>query len=183
MLYEYLESKKFNYKKLFFEYNWLFLFLPLLSIGLFFLFSWIKFGKLFLFFENQAYWGKVFTLPHKVALGYFKGVFSSGIFSKEKFNFLLNLISLLFFTVAFVLSIAKKIRKSYLIFPALAILPIIFGGNFTSSHRYLFEMPLIFIGSALIISSHKKIFYAYIFLSFLLLMLFASLFVCWFPIY
>lgn len=183
MLYEYIESKKYNNKKLLEDYNWIFLLLPLLSIALFFSFSWLKFGKPFLFIENQIYWGKVFTLPHKVALGYINEVFSPGIFSKEKFHFLVDLASLLFFAIFFVLSLVKKIRKSYLIFPVLAILPIIFGGNFVSSIRYIFEMPLIFIGPSLMLMGQKKIFYPYISVSVLLLVIFASLFVCWFPIY
>lgn len=183
MLFEYLESKKFNYKKFISDYHWLFLFLPLLSVGLFFSFFWLKFGKPFLFFENQIYWGKVFTLPHKVALGYINEVFSPGIFSKEKFHFLLDLISLLFFAIALIFAVIKKIRKSYLVFPALAILPIIFGGNFLSSIRYIFEMPLIFIGPALILFNQKRIYYPYLFASAALLVLFASLFICWFPIY
>ncbi len=172
-----------DWKIFFKKWNWLPLLLPLASVVSFAYYNFAKFGNAFAFLETEKYWGR----------GY--GNFAVSLL-KEARDFMLPPTKLLdgshaqyiIYFVSFFISIWafyiswKKVRKSYLVFPALILLAALTSGTLTSWSRYmLLGFPILF-GPAVWLAEKKYLKYAYLFASAFFLLFIASLFVRCYPV-
>lgn len=178
---EYLWSNNWDIKIFLKKSNWLPLLLPLASFGGFVLFNYLKFGTSIAFLEAQQTWGRSLANPLAALISEAKHyLFSGHILNGSNFPYLIYLASFIFSAVAFTLS-WRKVRKSYLLFPALLLLSALLTGTLTSWGRYMLLGFPILIGPAVYLSERKRLFLVYIAMSASTMIICASFFVRCFP--
>jgi hypothetical protein len=181
LLVEYLWDHAWEIRVFLKKFDWLPLILPLISFGGFVLFNYFKFGNPLAFLEAQQTWGRSLANPFAALVGEAKHyLFDVHIFNGSNFPYLIYLVSFVFSIVAFTLS-WKRVRKSYLLFPALLLLSALLTGTLTSWGRYMLLGFPILLGPAVYFSERKKLFIAYMAASVLVMVISASFFVRCFP--
>jgi Gpi18-like mannosyltransferase len=182
LLLEYLWNHDWDIKIFFKKVNWLPLLLPLATLGSFLLFNYLEFHNFTAFLTAQQTWGRSLSNPAKALLEESQHyLFSGNVLTGSNFPYLIYLGSFFFSILAFVLS-WKRVRKTYLLFPALLLLSALLTGTLTSWGRYmLLGFPILF-GPAIFLSKRKYLFIGYLIASASLLLFLASLFVRCYPV-
>jgi Gpi18-like mannosyltransferase len=178
---EYLWSHDWDVKIFFKKRDWLPLLLPLFSFGGFILFNYLKFGTPIAFLKAQQTWGRSLDNPLLALFNEAKHyLFSGSILSGSNFPYIIYLASFIFSIIAFILC-WKRVRKSYLLFSLLLLLSAFLTGTLTSWGRYmLLGFPVLF-GPAVYLSEKRRLFFAYLAISFFVMIFCASFFVRCFP--
>lgn len=158
-----------------------YLIFPIVSLGIFFIYNYLKFGTFLAFAKTQTTWGRSFANPFLIVISYTKHIFVNGL--KSEPYLVINLGALLFFFVGILLFMLKRGKPSYILYSVLLIVPAIFSGTFTSLYRYVLSSFAIFLGIGLFLTNHKYFFGLYLAISASLLILFASYFVRFYPIF
>lgn len=147
ILYEYLESKGWNFRRLGKELIYILLIAPSGLIS-YMLYLQIKFNDFLAFFHSQADWGKSATfnllIPLKRSLYPIKNVLN---FSLDKEVYINNFVEVFCLLAAICLIILafRKIRTSYLIYAFLSIMLPPLTGILSSVNRYVIILFPIFI--------------------------------------
>jgi len=179
---EYFESHNWNFKSALKKTDWLYLLLPMATLGAFIYFNFARFHDPLAFLHTQKTWGRQLGSP-LIALWHEARTYllSGNIFTGENFPYLVYLASLIFSSFAG-WAAWKYVRKTYLVFPALILLSAFLTGTLTSWGRYMLLGFPILIGPAAFLSRHKWLFRAYLALSITGLFILAHLFVRCYPV-
>ena len=183
LLLEYFSVHKKEWKVFFKKWNWLPLLLPLVSVVSFSYYNYLKFGNALAYLQTEKNWGR----------GYGNFVVSlvreareflippAKLLDGSHSQYIIYFVSFFFSIWAFYLS-WKKVRKTYLIFPALILAAAFTSGTLTSWSRYmLLGFPILF-GPAAWLAEKKYLKYAYLAVSLVFLLFIASLFVRCYPV-
>ena len=132
LLTEYLEQRKFKWKKIKLDVLWF----GLVPVGLFSYMAYLKanFGNPILFLEYQKNWDRVFFVSKLLRPGFLLPLFQNPIPVLFKFFLAPTVLVTIFFTGLGVK--ALSIRKSYGVYVLVSILFFISSGTFDSAIRY-----------------------------------------------
>jgi len=179
---EYWRSHDWNFKSAAKKIDWLYLLLPIVTLGAFIYFNFARFHDPLAFLHTQKTWGRELGNPFLSLLREAKTYLLSGnIFTGENFPYLVYLASLIFSFFAGWAS-WKYVRKTYLVFPALILLAAFLTGTLTSWGRYMLLGFPILIGPSVFLSRRKWLFYIYLALSIAGLLFLTHLFVRCYPV-
>jgi hypothetical protein len=183
LIWEYFSDEKFSLAALRQKGFWLISVIPLATFLLFIVYNKLRFNEPFAFLLAQQNWGRMITSPLPVFFAYTREILKSSTYTVQNLHFAVDFAVVLFALTAIYLSIKKLIRPTYILLGILLITPALLSGTFTSIHRYVFVAFPFFIAPVLTLEKNSWLFGGYCFLSFLLLLYFASLFVRWAPIF
>ena len=166
------------------EYSWVWLILPILSVLGFMLFNFIKFGNALAFLATEQSWGRSLNNPLASLYLEAKDYLSppAHLLTGSGFPYVIYVAS--FFLFLWALKISwTRVRRSYLFFTILVMLVALLTGTLTSWDRYMMTSLGSLVGIGVYLSEKKRyILYSYFFISLVLLVSMASLFVRCFPV-
>lgn len=183
LIWEYFSDEKFSFAALRQKGFWLISLIPLAAFLLFIIYNKLRFNEPFAFLLAQQNWGRITASPLPVFFAYAREILKPSTYTVQNLHFAVDFGAILFALTAAYLSLKRSIRPSYILFSILLIAPALLSGTFTSIHRYVLAAFPFFIAPALALEKNSWLFGGYCFLSFLLLLYFASLFVRWTPIF
>jgi len=166
------------------HFSWTPFLLPVGAVIGFMIFNFVKFHNALAFLATQQSWGRKVGNPF-VALSLEARDYvmpPAHLLTGAGFPYIIYVASFFFFIWAMVIS-WKRVRKSYLLFTLLVMLVAFLTGTLTSWDRYLMTSVASLIGVGIYLSEQKKyILYSYLFITLVLLVSMASLFVRCFPV-
>jgi hypothetical protein len=166
MLFEYLQERKFEFRKI--GYNIFYCFMPLLGLITYSLFLKLKFGDPLLFAKAQAAWDKHFTFPWESISDYITTFFwfkiaTTPFYLSRFFDLFFMIASLVLGTI-----VLLRIRISYGLYTIFSILLVSFSADLASTNR----RSLILFPILILLAKYGK----NQIINFIILMLFSGLF-------
>lgn len=133
MIYEYLNDKNFDFKKI--KKEFIYCFFPLIGILLYSLYLKLQFGQFLIFLKSQASWGKTFTLPWQPVGDYLATLFTFDIITTP--YYLARAFDLIFFISSLALGsiVMLRLRISYGLYVIASVLMVSFTSDLASTNR------------------------------------------------